>query len=77
MCNGQLSLPVGAQAFVGAAGTDAEFEHRVERAVGLLEVGGNKSFRQNIRCGARNGICGGSKEQTACGQQFKWRMAGQ
>ena len=38
---GELALPVGAEAFVGAAGADAGFEHGVEGAFDLLEVGGN------------------------------------
>ena len=44
----QLALPVGAQTFVGAAGAHALFEHGVERAFDLLEIGGDEPFRERI-----------------------------
>jgi len=65
---GQLALPVGAQAFVRAARPDTEIKHGVERAIGLLQVGGNDSFRQLVGRGAAEGACGGRENEAARGE---------
>jgi len=59
MRDGLLPLPVGAQGFIRAARANAEFEHRVERAVGLLEVGGDDA----------NGFVGGGVGKTCAAKK--------
>jgi hypothetical protein len=47
-----------------------QLEHGVERAVGLLQVGGNNPFRQPVGRGAGKGLRGGSQKEAASGELF-------